>query len=385
METKTQDTQEIWLTNTGLVVFTGIDNTKHVFSSLDSLIPNNDKTSFRVVGEGSLDFTINNLTVIDVNGTTTAYTVVNEQTQRNTASILSAKFDAVLDQLANEVFKGCCPSSGGGGGGGTVPILDSTNVTVGTADSALSQNVKMMDAAMTATLVGAQWQIEYPATAIKARPISIQCPSGTVPLAPNDFIQNFNDGIYDFWTYSGPVILRKLGADKYTLDASTPNPWGGTSRYTSTDGTPPSVGAYFTSYGTGEPYLVCDWLHDVMVYVSNIGNLNHANTLAQCTTLNGALFKGFGDWFVPCIEIWLAVMHPDPSANYYSSPNMLQRGVVSGYNEATAWLSRVCEISTGNAMAFYAAYDWRRTTKTSTTNLAGYICRTIKSTDPYLP
>jgi hypothetical protein len=387
METKDskQNTQEIWLTNTGLVVFSGADDTKHVFSSLDDLIPDNNKTKFYVKGDYLLEFTINDLTLIDVNGVTTAYTVINEQTQRNTPSLLATKFDAVLDQLANEVFRGCCPSSGGGGGPTTVPILDSSNALAGTADAALSENVKMMDASMSLALVGSQWQVSNPPVPMKARPISVQCPTGTTPLAPNDFIQNFNDGIYDFWTYTGSVQIKRLGANKYTLDAGNPNPWGGTSRYTSTDGTPPSVGAYFTSYGTGEPYLVCDWLHDVMFYVSNLGNLNHAATLAQCTTLNGLLFKGFDDWFVPCLEIFINVAYPDPTSVYYNSPNMLQRGIVSGYNESTVWLSRVCEISSANAMAFYSAYDWRRANKTSSSNHAGYICRTIKSTDPYLP
>jgi len=276
--------------------------------------------------------------------------------------------------------------SGGGGGSTDVDILDSTSAVVAVADAALGETVKMMDASMSHTLVGTEHQISVPSVAIKPAQIFVQPPSATSSSYPGDFIDQYLSGVFDYWKYTSPVNLMRLGADVYTLDAATPNPWGGTSRYTSTDGSLPSVGAYFTSYGAGEPYIVCDWLHRVMWYVGNLGGAsNRATILSAVAANNAASFKGFNDWILACVELLLARAYPSPSTIYYNSPNMLQRGIVSGYNEATIWLSRTCEISPTNGMAFYAAYDWRRVSLTSTVNLSGYMCRTIKDTDPFLP
>lgn len=252
------------------------------------------------------------------------------------------------------------------------------------------ETVKIMGSVDSAVLVGSQVQITPSASPgiLKPYPIAVQPPSGSVPYLTGDFIDQWNNGIYDFYEYgSTPVQLMKMDpSDTYALDASTPNPWSATTRYTDTDGNAPDLpGLRWTAYPSGKEYCVCDWKHRLMWYQANLGQHNITTGLAQIATNNAAVFKGFDDWFCPPLEFFLNSGFPDPGYVYYDVNNMFMRGEVSGYNEAKVWTARREEILATNQMAFYGAYDWRRNGLTSTTSNSLYMCRFIQDTDSFLP
>jgi hypothetical protein len=252
------------------------------------------------------------------------------------------------------------------------------------------ETVKVMGPVDSASLVGSQVQIIPSASPgiLKPYPIAVQPPSGSTPYLTGDFIDQWNNSLYDFYEYgSTPVQLMKADpSDPYALDASTLNPWSSTVRYTDTDGNAADLpGLRWSAFPSGKEYCVCDWKHRVMWYQPNLGQHNATTGLAQIATNNTAVFKGFDDWFCPPLEVVLNSGYVDPSVAYYHQDNMFLRGQVSGYNEAKMWLARRCELYSTNQMAFYDSYDWRRNGTTGTVSQSIYMCRFIQDTDSFLP
>lgn len=229
---------------------------------------------------------------------------------------------------------------------------------------------------------------------VKPMPISIQPPSsGGSSVYSGDFIDLYSSGKFDFYDYTGLTSIKlidSLSSDPYTLTTGCVNDFGGTERYTTTDGLGPngSLGSlYFLSWGSGLTNITLDWKHRLMWYQANIGGVyNHPGALSAVSSINSlGTIGGFNDWFIPPIEYIMASAYPNPSQNYYSNNNMFRRGLVSGTNESIFWDCRVCELSPGNSMSFFAAYDYRRQTSTSALNKSAYICRFIQPTDSFLP
>jgi hypothetical protein len=376
----------ITLTDNRNVVFKDAENRIQTYKDVDLLDVKGDMSFLRLTDRSNnvrfLDVQFDQLTTINVQGTISTYVPVSAREKRQELARYQEFTRIAIEKLSSDVFIGSDTPGTGGGGSTTLNVLSSTDSILGTVDASVPDTVKLMDATLSYAKVGTQGQITAPPAATKkafpirhARPISSS-------FYTNDFIDLYNSGVFDFWDYTGDVELMKVGANDFVLDASTPNPFGTLDRFTATDGTGPTTpnSAEFSSFGAGETYVVCDWLHRVMWYVANLGNLNFSDSMAEVTTQNAANLKGYNDWFVTTEEILLASGYTDHSVFYYLSPNMFQRGAVSGYSEALMWTCRVAELSTANAMSFYPAYDWRRRGLTSTGQTI-YLCRTIKDAD----
>lgn len=375
----------IKLTATNSVVFEDSGNRQQVYKDYDLIEVKGAQAYIRIQDRDNdnryLDIQLDELTTINVNGSVSTYVPVTAYEKRTELGRYQAFVKVIVDKLSNEVFTGSIKVSGGGGST-VVNILNSSDAIVSTVDASVPDTVKMMDASLTGAKVGTQYRITAPASAVlKPYPIRVSRPV-SASVYTNDFADNYANGVFDFWLNTGDVKLMQIGANDFVLNAATPNPFAALDRYTSTDGSGPTTAnsAVFSTFGAGQTYVVCDWLNRLMWYVANIGNKNFADTMTEVTTQNTAVLKGYTGWFVPCIELFLASGYTDHSANYYASPNMFQRGAVSGYSEGVIWMSRVAELSPANGMSFYSAYDWRRRGLTSAGQSA-YLCRTITDAD----
>jgi hypothetical protein len=109
------------------------------------------------------------------------------------------------------------------------------------------------------------------------------------------------------------------------LHADTPNPFGTTARYTSTDGTASDTGtARFSSYGTGVTDVVIDWLFDIIWKATPESGTNSINNAkAKIDALNTANFAGINTWISPTRDMYTLSANPDSNVDIHTSPNLI--------------------------------------------------------------
>ena len=142
-------------------------------------------------------------------------------------------------------------------------------------------------------------------------------------ISTNDYADLWANGYFDIYRPSGIVNMSRLGADAFTLAEN--NPFGNSSRYTSTDGTESDTGtARFSSWGSGVQYVVIDWLHWIMVYNQPFGpiNWNGAQGLMD-TNLNTPSVAGYSDWVCGTRDMIVLSCAPDSNADIHDSPNLI--------------------------------------------------------------
>lgn len=143
--------------------------------------------------------------------------------------------------------------------------------------------------------------------------------------SPGDYPDLYNSGYFSKYAPTAPVNMRRLGANAYVLHADTPNPFGTTARYTSTDGTPSDTGtARFSSYGTGVADVVIDWLFDIIWKATPEAGTNSINNAqAKIDALNTANFAGINTWVSPSRDMFTLSANPDSNVDIHTSPNLI--------------------------------------------------------------
>lgn len=140
-----------------------------------------------------------------------------------------------------------------------------------------------------------------------------------------DYPNLYNSGYFAKYAPTGAVNMRRLGANPYVLHADTPNPFGTTARYTSTDGTASDTGtARFSSYGTGVTDVVIDWLFDIIWKATPESGTNSINNAqAKIDALNTANFAGINTWISPTRDMYTLSANPDSNVDIHTSPNLI--------------------------------------------------------------
>lgn len=280
-------------------------------------------------GMGAYTFGVENLTEITTSkGISETYTLLVNPTPQQ----IEDRFQEVLDYLSKNIFKGDIASVSTGGAASTPnDVLNSSDTKV--FDLEEGDTVKAMSASITIAKVGTQVQMTAgaEATTIKPWPINYN-PAGYTSLNPLDYaaIQPTLAALYD---YTGKFNFYKMGADNYTLHADTPNPFGNTGRYTTVGGTRSDAGtSRFTSFGSDTPYLVIDWKYHKLVYINNLGQMDLSDYFTAIATQNAANLGGYNRWRGMTLKDYLNVCRPDRSSDINSGNNLLNEGIVSGFN-----------------------------------------------------
>lgn len=306
-------------------------------SAQDEILVDSDAILVRNEGGQRYLFSASNISSItDSDGNRTNYTPLVSPTQND----IETRIDEVFQNLTQDVFRGCCGSTtvqGGGGTGTPNPLLDSTDTEVTTITE--GQSVKMMDSGMSSMLVGGVHQISPGSSMPRVMPVPIQWMASSVASAdPNDYGAKYNE-LVNFYEYGFDHRNIQIDASNpYRLDPSTPNPWGGLGRITSTDGTPSDFtlpveeqrGWMNAGYGTGTPLIICDWKHRLMWYVANLGNMGYPAFLADIASKNATGFLGYSDWIGATNDAYRSLW-PNRRGDINGALNVLRDGIESGY------------------------------------------------------
>lgn len=170
---------------------------------------------------------------------------------------------------------------------------------------------------------GGEIQVTIPVVATSPAIITHRKP-GYSSISTGDYADLYNSGYFDIYNPSGPIEMAKIGADNFTLASN--NVFGNTSRYTSTDGTPSDTGtARFSSYGTGVSGVVIDHLFYIMWYNVPQGSssTNWNNSQALVDSLNSSSFAGRTNWIVPTRDMLSLSATPDNNQAIHTSPNLI--------------------------------------------------------------
>jgi len=167
-------------------------------------------------------------------------------------------------------------------------------------------------------------EVTIPIVATSPAIISHRRPSYT-SISSGDYADLYNSGYFDIYNPSTPVNMVQLGADNYTLASN--NVFGNTSRYTSTDGTPSITGtARFSTYGTGVSNVVIDHYYFIMWYNTPMGGSSTTwnNSQAEVDSLNSSSFAGRTNWIVPTRDMLSLSACPNNNEAIHTSPNLIE-------------------------------------------------------------
>jgi hypothetical protein len=208
--------------------------------------------------------------------------------------------------------------------------------------------------------VGGEFEVTVPTVANSPNIIYHREPSYS-SVATGDYPDLYNSGYFAKYAPTTPVNMRRLGANPYVLHADTPNPFGTTARYTSTDGTASDTGtARFSSYGTGVTDVAIDWLFDIMWKVTPESGSNSINNAqAKIDALNTASFAGIDTWISPTRDMFTLSAVPDNNQDVHTSPNL----IVDAGTRRYVTCERVPYINQG----FIIFYTGNETSQTLTT------------------
>ena len=192
--------------------------------------------------------------------------------------------------------------------------------------------------------------------------VSIRRPTYTD--GAGDYATLFTAGYFGVYKPTGAIQPMRLGANDYLLNAATPNVFGTTARYTSTDGTASDTGtARFSSYGTGVSGLVID--HYTWILWKNTpeaGTNNWNDAQAKIDALNTAALGGYSSgWIRPTREMYTVSAMPDSNEEIHTSPNLI---IDSGSRRYLA-----CESldNAGTNFGFFVFFTGTETYQTKTT------------------
>ncbi len=243
---------------------------------------------------------ISDITKTEVNGSTSSVPAGVDVVCSWTSLTVVNSLDTVLASV------GSFPS------GGEIEISDVTHT-----DSDGTSVVKAAGVAMVCT----------PAASVPASPCLIPHRRPTYTDSAGDYATLFNAGYFSVYQPTGSITPSRLGANDFILDSSTPNVFGSTARYTSTDGTASDTGtARFSSgYGSGVSGLVIDhhtWIMWKNTPESGANNWNSAQT--KIDALNTASLGGYSSgWIRPTRDMYIISAMPESNEEIHTSPNLI--------------------------------------------------------------